>query len=80
MNPRAGILFSKSQEIFETERKDRHYRAPAQKGFSFVALFKHHTSAQTIIQEMNKAGYGLLSSADFLPAQTVHVFGLKQTK
>jgi arsenite methyltransferase len=48
------------------------------KGFGFVSLFKHHTPAQTIIQEMDKAGCRLLSSADFLPNQTFNVFGLKQ--
>jgi arsenite methyltransferase len=48
------------------------------KGFGFVGLFKHHTSAQTIIQEMDKAGYRLLSSADFLPNQTFNIFGLKE--
>jgi arsenite methyltransferase len=47
------------------------------KGFGFVSLFKHHTSVQTIIQEMDKAGFRLLSSADFLPDQTFNVFGPK---
>jgi len=47
------------------------------KGFGFVSLFKHHTPSQTIIEEMDKAGYRLLSSADFLPDQTFNVFGLK---
>lgn len=47
------------------------------KGFGFVALLKHHTPAQTIMEEMEKAGYALQSSADFLPTQTFHVFGLK---
>jgi arsenite methyltransferase len=48
------------------------------KGFGFVALFKHHTPVHTIIQAMERAGYRFLSSADFLPNQTFHVFGLKQ--
>lgn len=46
------------------------------RGFGFVALFKHHTSAETIVREMEKAGYSLLESFDFLPDQTFNLFGV----
>lgn len=48
------------------------------KDFGFVGLFKHHTPAQTIMEDMDEAGYRLLSSDDFLPNQTFSVFGLKE--
>jgi ubiquinone/menaquinone biosynthesis C-methylase UbiE len=44
------------------------------RGLTFVALFKHHTAAETIVQEMKKAGYSLLKSFDFLPDQTFNLF------
>lgn len=46
-------------------------------GFSFVSLFKHHTSEEIILQEMEKAGYFKLKSFDFLPKQTFIIFGVK---
>jgi arsenite methyltransferase len=46
-------------------------------GFSFVSLFRHHTPKETILQEMEKAGYFLAESFDFLPEQTFNLFGVK---
>jgi arsenite methyltransferase len=46
-------------------------------GFSFVAIFKHYTPVETILREMEKAGYHLMQSFDFLPRQTFTLFGLK---
>lgn len=47
------------------------------KGFGFVALFGHHTSPETILSEMEKAGYSLAESFNFLPRQTFNVFTVK---
>ena len=47
------------------------------RGFSFVALFKHHTPGETVVQEMEKAGYRLMGSFDFLQDQTFNLFGRK---
>jgi len=47
------------------------------RGFNFVALFKHHTPGETIIQEMETAGYSLLMSFYFLPDQTFTIFIVK---
>jgi arsenite methyltransferase len=47
------------------------------RGFNFVALFKHHTPGETVIQEMEKAGYALIRSFDFLPDQTFTLFSVK---
>ena len=47
------------------------------RGFNFVALFKHHTPGETVIQEMEKAGYTLMRSFDFLPDQTFILFLVK---
>jgi arsenite methyltransferase len=44
------------------------------RGFNFVALFKHHTPGETVIQEMETAGYTLLRSFDFLSDQTFTLF------
>jgi ubiquinone/menaquinone biosynthesis C-methylase UbiE len=47
------------------------------RGFSFVALFKHHTPGETVAQEMERAGYRRRGSFDFLPDQTFTLFGVK---
>jgi predicted methyltransferase len=47
------------------------------RGFGFVALFKHHTPGETVVQEMEKAGYRLMKSFDFLQDQTFNLFGMK---
>jgi arsenite methyltransferase len=44
------------------------------KGFGFVSLFGHHTSPETIVREMEKAGYSKTGSFDFLPDQTFTLF------
>lgn len=46
-------------------------------GFSFIALFKHHTPGETVVREMEKAGYSLMRSFDFLPDQTFTLFYVK---
>jgi ubiquinone/menaquinone biosynthesis C-methylase UbiE len=46
-------------------------------GFSFAALFKHQASGEVVVQEMEKAGYFLAESFDFLPDQTFNLFGIK---
>jgi arsenite methyltransferase len=43
----------------------------------FVALFKHHTSRTTIVENMEKAGYVVVNSFDFLPEQSFILLGLK---
>ncbi len=47
------------------------------KGFGFVALFGHHTSRETIVGDMDKAGYSFVKTYDFLPDQTFTVFAKK---
>lgn len=47
------------------------------RGFNFIALFKHFTPGESVIQEMAKAGYSLLRSFDFLPDQTFTLFIVK---
>jgi arsenite methyltransferase len=44
------------------------------RGFNFVALFKHHTPGETVIQDMDRAGYTVQRSFDFLPDQTFTLF------
>jgi arsenite methyltransferase len=47
------------------------------KGFGFVSFFGHHTSQESIVQEMGKAGYIPTASFDFLPDQTFNLFAIK---
>ncbi len=47
------------------------------KGFGFVSLFGHHTSRETIVRDMEKAGYSRVESFDFLPDQTFTLFAVK---
>ncbi len=47
------------------------------RGFSFVSLFKHHTPGETVVQDMEKAGYRFVKSFDFLQDQTFNIFDIK---
>jgi arsenite methyltransferase len=47
------------------------------RGFNFVAMFKHHTPGETVIQDMDRAGYTVQRSFDFLPDQTFTLFSVK---
>ncbi len=46
-------------------------------GYSFVAMFKHYTPAETILQAMEDAVYSLAQSFAFLPGQTFNLFEMK---
>jgi len=46
-------------------------------GFSFTAIFKHHTPVEVILRAMDSAGYSLMQTFDFLPDQTFNLFGVK---
>jgi len=48
------------------------------RGFSFVALFKHHTTATAILREMDEAGFVPVQSFDFLPTQTFNLFEVRE--
>jgi ubiquinone/menaquinone biosynthesis C-methylase UbiE len=43
--------------------------------FSFHSLFGHNVPRDTIISEMEEAGYGLREEYDFLPEQNFLIFG-----
>ncbi len=45
-------------------------------GFSFVSMFKHYTSSETILRAMEDAGYFHAQSFAFLPGQTFNLFGI----
>ncbi len=45
--------------------------------FSFVAIFKHYTPLQKILEEMEDAGYFPLKQFEFLPDYTYTLFGVK---
>jgi ubiquinone/menaquinone biosynthesis C-methylase UbiE len=45
-----------------------------ERGFGFVSLFKHHTPGEIVVREMERAGYSLTKSFDFLPDQTFNLF------
>jgi len=47
------------------------------RGFGFISLFKHFTPGETIVRDMERAGYSLVGSFDFLPDQTFNIFGVK---
>jgi arsenite methyltransferase len=48
------------------------------RGWSHVALFKHYTPVTVIVETMEDAGYCLVQSFDFLPAQSFSVFGVSK--
>ena len=47
-------------------------------GFSFHALFGHYVPKETIIREMEQAGYELEKDLGFLPEQSFTIFNIKQ--
>ena len=49
-------------------------------GLSFVAMFKHATSQEVILQTMNGAGYRLRQSFTCLPHQTFDLFEKPETQ
>ena len=46
------------------------------KRFSFRGMFGHYVPKETIIKEMNEAGYQLQEDQDFLPEQSFTIFSL----
>jgi arsenite methyltransferase len=48
-------------------------------GFSFHGLFGHYVPKETIIEEMEQAGFQLEKDLSFLPEQSFTIFHLKQT-
>lgn len=45
--------------------------------FSFHRIFGHYVPLETIVEEMEKAGYRLKKGHDFLPKQSFTIFSLK---
>jgi arsenite methyltransferase len=91
--PEAGLDFVFARNVFHHLPEPAHYFADLikylkrggkaaiiehkKKGFSFITLFGHHTSRDAIVSEMEKAGYSLMASFDFLPDQTFTLFAVK---
>ena len=48
--------------------------------FSFRRFFGHHTPKETILDELNDAGYDLMQEHDILPEQHFLVYTLKKPK
>jgi arsenite methyltransferase len=74
--PEPGNFFAKLKRYFKPGGKVviiEHKK----KGFGFVSLFGHHTTPETIVREMEKAGYITEASFDFLPDQTFTLFAMK---
>ena len=46
--------------------------------FSFHRIFGHYVYRETIVEEMEEAGYRLEKSYDFLPKQSFTIFSLKE--
>lgn len=46
-------------------------------GFSFVGLFDHFVSEETIIKTVEKAGFSMLEKFDFLDGQSFIIFKMK---
>jgi arsenite methyltransferase len=47
------------------------------KRLSFRGVFGHYVPSETLMEEMNKAGYILTDSFDFLPEQSFTIYSLK---
>ena len=48
--------------------------------FSFHRIFRHYVPRETIVKEMDEAGYQLKENFDFLPEQSFTVFFLKKVQ
>lgn len=49
-----------------------------EKSFSFRGLFGHHTDPEIIVEELEKAGYRLEKTHDFLPRKSFSIFSKKK--
>jgi SAM-dependent methyltransferase len=72
--PEPGDYFRNMKKYLKPGGKVAIIDHKPKRGFSFVALFKHHTSREAIVQAMEGAGYSLTRSFDFLPDQTFTLF------
>jgi ubiquinone/menaquinone biosynthesis C-methylase UbiE len=75
--PEPGDYFRNLKKYLKPDGKVSIIDHKPKRGFSFVALFKHHTPGETVVQEMAKAGYRLVESFGFLQDQTFNLFGMK---
>lgn len=48
--------------------------------FSFHRIFRHYVQQETIVKEMDEAGYQLKENFDFLPEQSFTIFSLKKVQ
>jgi len=48
--------------------------------FSFHRIFRHYVPQETIVKEMDEAGYQLKENFDFLPEQSFTIFSLKKVQ
>ena len=75
--PEPGDYFRNLKKYLKPDGKVAIIDHKPKRGFGFVALFKHHTPGEAVVQEMEKAGYRFVKSFNFLPDQTFNLFGMK---
>ena len=77
--PEPAKYFSNLKRFLKPDGKVAIIEHKPKGGFSFVAMFRHYTPAAVVLREMEDAGYFLVQSFDFLPAQTFNLFGVNRS-
>ena len=71
--PEPGQYFENLKRFMRPDGKVALIEHKPKSGFSFVAMFKHYTPVETILRQMDNAGYSLEKPFD-LPNQTFELF------
>ena len=66
--------FRKLRSILKPDRRIAIIEYRSSRRFSFRGMFGHYVPRETIIEEMNEAGYRLVEDLDFLPEQSFTIY------
>jgi len=71
--------FKKLEAVLKPDGKVAVIDYKKTKSFSFHRIFGHYVPQETIVKEMEEAGYRLEKSFDFLPEQSFSIFTLSSS-
>ncbi len=72
--------FKKLEAVLKPDGKVAVIDYKKTKSFSFHRIFRHYVPQETIVKEMEEAGYQLEESFDFLPEQSFTIFTLPSSE
>lgn len=75
--PQRQTYFSRLKQFLKPEGKIAIIEYKKGRSFTFHGLFKHYVAKETIVREMENAGYRLVEDYSFLPQQHFTVYEIK---